>query len=95
VPGLSDYALPLVGVLFFIGGLLSGFVSGASGALIGKALKEGVLGLAPGVPLILMAASTKHIVSNGKVIDTILHGTSSLLEGASPLSAVMIISCWL
>ena len=91
VPGLSDYALPLVGVLFFIGGLLSGFVSGASGALIGKALKEGVLGLAPGVPLILMAASTKHIVSNGKVIDTILHGTSSLLEGASPLSAVMII----
>jgi len=53
-------------VLFFIGGLLSGFVSGASGALIGKALKEGVLGLAPGVPLILMAASTKHIVSNGK-----------------------------
>ena len=91
VPAISDYALPLVGVFFFIGGLVSGFVSGAGGALIGKALKEGILGLAPGIPLILMAASTKHIVSNGKVIDTILHGTSSLLEGASPLAAVMII----
>jgi len=53
-------------------------------------LKEGILGLAPGIPLILMAASTKYIVSSGKVIDTILYQTTSLLEGASPLAAVMI-----
>jgi len=91
IPGLSDYTLPLVGVLFFIGGLVSGVVCGAGGKVIGKALKEGVIGLAPGIPLILMAASTKHIVSSGRVIDTILHGTSSLLEGATPISAVMLI----
>jgi uncharacterized ion transporter superfamily protein YfcC len=90
VPAISDYTLPLVGLLFFIGGLVSGIVSGANGKLIGKALKEGMVGLAPGIPLILMAASTKHIVSSGKVIDTILHGTTTLLDGASPLSAVLI-----
>ncbi len=90
VPAISDYTLPLVGVLFFIGGLVSGILSGAGGKLIGKALKEGMIGLAPGIPLILMAASTKYIVSSGKVIDTILHGTSTLLDGASPLSAVLI-----
>jgi uncharacterized ion transporter superfamily protein YfcC len=38
-----------------------------------------------------MAASTKHIVSSGKVIDTILFKTTSLLEGTSPVGAVMII----
>ena len=91
IPFLSDYTLPLIGLLFFIGGMVAGLVSGASGRLIGKALKEGTLGLAPGIPLILMAASTKHIVSSGKVIDTILFKTTSLLEGASPLGAVMII----
>ena len=90
VPAISDYTLPLVGLLFFIGGLVSGIVSGANRKLIGKALKEGMVGLAPGIPLILMAASTKHIVSSGKVIDTILHGTTTLLDGASPLSAVLI-----
>lgn len=37
-----------------------------------------------------MAASTKHIVSSGKVIDTLLHSGSNLLEGASPLAAVLI-----
>lgn len=91
VPAIADYTLPLVGVLFFAGGLVSGFVSGCPGKLIGRALKEGILGLAPGIPLILMAASTKHIVSNGKVIDTLLYQGSHLLEGASPLSAVLII----
>jgi len=91
VPAISDYTLPLVGLLFFIGGLVSGFVSGSSVKLIGRALKEGVLGLAPGIPLILMAASTKHIVSNGKVIDTLLYRGSNLLEGTSPLAAVLII----
>lgn len=90
VPFLADYTLPLVGLLFFIGGMVSGLVSGASGRLIGKALKEGILGLAPGIPLILMAASTKHIVSSGKVLDTILFKTTSLLEGTSPVAAVLI-----
>jgi len=91
VPAMSDYTLPLVGLLFFIGGMVAGLVSGASGRLIGKALKEGILGLAPGIPLILMAASTKHIVSTGKVVDTILFKTTALLEGTSPLAAVLII----
>lgn len=91
IPFIADYALPLVGLLFFVGGLVSGLVAGAGRGLIGKALGEGILGLAPGIPLILMAASTKHIVSTGKVIDTILHNTSTMLEGTTPLAAVYII----
>ncbi len=91
VPAIADYTLPLVGLLFFIGGLVSGVVSGSGWRLIGRALKDGILGLAPGIPLILMAASTKHIVSNGKVIDTLLYRGASLLEGASPLAAVLTI----
>ena len=90
IPFLSSYSLPLVGLLFFIGGLTSGFISEIGGKSIAKALKEGIIGLAPGIPLILMAASTKHIVSNGKVIDTILHGASTTLQNTSPTAAVLI-----
>jgi uncharacterized ion transporter superfamily protein YfcC len=88
---LADYSLPLVGLLFFIGGLGAGIVSGAKGKLLGKALLEGVSGMAPGIPLILMAASIKLIVVNGGVMDTILHGAAGLLQNASPLTAVLII----
>ena len=88
---LADYALPLVGLLFFAGGLLAGFVSGAKGKLVGKALLEGIAGMAPGIPLILMAASIKHIVTSGQVMDTILHGASGALQTTSPLAAIMVI----
>ena len=91
VPFLSDYALPLVGLLFFIGGLLSGFVSGASGKTIGKALLEGMKGMAPGIPLILMAVSIKHIVTAGGVMDTILQAASGTMQSTTPFSAVLII----
>jgi len=91
VPFLSDYALPLVGILFFAGGLSAGIVSGAGGRTIGKALLEGISGIAPGIPLLLMAASIKHIVTTGQVMDTILNSAAGGLQAASPFTAVMII----
>lgn len=91
VPVLADYSLPIVGLLFFAGGLGAGFISGAKGKVIGSALLEGIGGMAPGIPLILMAASIKLIITNGGVMDTILFSSSTLLQHASPLSAVLII----
>lgn len=91
VPALSDYALPIVGVLFFAGGLAAGFISGTPGRVIGRALKEGVLGMAPGIPLLLMAASPRHIVSSGKVIDSILNSASSAFQNTTPFTAILVI----
>jgi uncharacterized ion transporter superfamily protein YfcC len=91
VPALSDYALPIVGVLFFGAGLAAGFISGTPGRTILRALKEGWLGIAPGIPLLLMAAAPKHIVSTGKVLDSILYRASAALDGSTPFLAVLVI----
>jgi uncharacterized ion transporter superfamily protein YfcC len=88
---LSSYSLPIVGLLFFIGGLGAGWISGADGKTIGSGLLEGVGGMAPGIPLLLMAASIKLIITNGQVMDTILHGSSGFLQNTSPLASVLII----
>jgi uncharacterized ion transporter superfamily protein YfcC len=88
---LSDYALPIVGILFFAGGLAAGIFSSVGGKTIGKALLEGMSGMAPGIPLLLMAASIKHIVTSGQVMDTILNSAAGGLQNASPLTAVLII----
>jgi uncharacterized ion transporter superfamily protein YfcC len=88
---IADYALPLVGVLFFIGGLGAGLLTSTPSKDILKALWEGILGFLPGVPLILMAASIKHIVASGGVMDTILFNTSTWLSNASPLFAAYLI----
>jgi uncharacterized ion transporter superfamily protein YfcC len=91
IPFLSDYALPLVGLLFLAGGLGAGLMSGTDPKAVWKALGQGVGGIAPGIILILMAVSIKHIVVSGGIMDTILFRASSLFQGTSPLLSALLI----
>ena len=89
---IADYALPLVGILFLFGGLGAGLLSEVDQRSIWAALWEGFIGIAPGIILILMAVSVKHIVISGGIMDTLLHRASSLFTRTSPyLSAVGIL----
>ncbi|MBN8580397.1 MAG: YfcC family protein [Anaerolineae bacterium] len=93
VPAISDYALPIVGILFLIGGLGAGFISGAGGKTVWQGLIEGWGGLAPSVPLILMAASIRYIIDSGGVTDTILHAAAEPFQqlGAFPAALVVYV----
>ncbi len=91
IPVISEYALPLVGVLFLIGGVGSGLLSGGNNKAVFKALWEGISGIAPGIILILMAVSIKHIVVQGGIMDTILHSAAQSFSQASPILSAVII----
>ena len=58
---------------------------------MGRAIIEGAAGIAPAIPLILMAAAVKHIVAHGGIMDTMLHSASESFAHASPLVAALII----
>jgi uncharacterized ion transporter superfamily protein YfcC len=90
IPAIADFALPLVGVLFLAGGIGAGLISGA-GRKVWTALGEGVVGMLPAVPLILMAVSVKHIVTQGGILDTILYQADAPLASASPFSGAVLI----
>lgn len=87
---LSDYALPITGLLFVIGGVGSGLLAGA-GKATWRAAWDGFLGIAPAVPLLLMAASVRYIVQMGGILDTLLHSASALTANLSPLGAALAI----
>ncbi len=90
IPALRDIALPLTGLLFVIGGIGAGLLSGA-GKNAWKAAWDGFVGIAPAVPLLMMAASVKHIIATGGILDTILNWANSAFTGTSPfVSALMI-----
>jgi uncharacterized ion transporter superfamily protein YfcC len=89
IPGLSDYSLPIVGVLFLVGGVGAGFVSGSSGKKIWSSAWEGLTGIAPGIPLILMAASVKYIAAQGAILDTFLNQASGYIEQAGAFTAAL------
>ena len=90
LPFLRDIALPLTGILFVIGGIGAGLMSGA-GKGAWKAAWQGFLGIAPAIPLLMMAASVKHIIASGGILDTILHWASSAFTGTSPFASALMI----
>jgi uncharacterized ion transporter superfamily protein YfcC len=91
VPAVSEYALPIVGILFLVGGLGAGFISGAGGKKVWQGLVEGWGGLLPSVPLILMAASIRYIIDSGGVTDTILHAAAEPFKQLGGFPAALVI----
>jgi len=91
LPVISAYALPIVGILFLAGGLGAGCLSGAGGRTVWRGLIEGLRGLAPSVPLILMAASIRHIIDSGGITDTILHAAAHPFQQLGAFPAALVV----
>ena len=88
---ISFIALPLVGILFLVGGMGAGFLSGTPSKTVWQAAKEGALGIAPAIPLILMASSIKFIIAQGQVVDTMLHSLANVFTQTSPVLAALLV----
>ena len=91
VPAVASFSMPVVGLLFFIGGIGASMISSASRSSIGRAMWEGFTGIALAIPLILMAASIKYIVAQGGILDTILYQASQVFSQANPFLATILI----
>lgn len=91
LPAISDFALPLVGLVFLAGAMGAALLSGGDRAALRRAVFDGLEGIAPAIPLILMAASIKYIVAQGSILDTILHETSGAFAGANPFLAALLV----
>ncbi len=91
VPALSDITLPVIGLLFLIGGSVSAAIAGIPRKRILSIMGSSIAGIAPGIVLILMAMSVKFIISNGGIMDTILYYTAGTILAASPFVAILLI----
>jgi uncharacterized ion transporter superfamily protein YfcC len=78
-------------LLFLIGGFGGGLLARVKPGSIIKTFLRGAANLSPGIVLILMAYSVKHIIISGKIVDTILYGAATLIAQAPPLSAAFLV----
>jgi uncharacterized ion transporter superfamily protein YfcC len=90
-PTLSDIAFPLMALLLFVGGVGAGRFSGMKWRAIASTFGRGVLNISPGIVLILMSMSVKHIVESGGIMDTLLYRASEFIEGSPPLTAAFMV----
>jgi uncharacterized ion transporter superfamily protein YfcC len=91
IPVISTVSLPLVGLLFLIAGVGASLISGSTWKSVSRQTLSGMAGIAPGVPLILMASSVKYIVAKGGIMDTILHSASQVFSTEGSYAAVFIV----
>ena len=77
-------------ILFLAGGLGAAKASRYGGS-IGKDFLAGVGGIAPSAVLILMAMSVKLIITNGKIMDTILYYASDSISSMGTYGAAIFI----
>jgi len=78
-------------MLFLIGGAGGGLIAGIGIKTTGKYFGKGVLGILPGVLLVLMAYSVKHIIVTGKIMDTILFNAAQMISRSPPMTAAFLI----
>ena len=91
IPGLSNLILPIIGLLFLIGGLTASTIAGVHFKEKLRIIISSIAGIAPGIILILLAMSVKFIITNGGIMDTILFYTANAIQTTSPFVAVLLI----
>jgi uncharacterized ion transporter superfamily protein YfcC len=91
LPGLSSLAFPLMTVLFLGGGIGGGRFAGLGGRDLLRSFCRGMLNMLPGVFLVLLAYSVKHIITTGRIMDTILYGAAELIRQSPPLAAAFLV----
>ena len=89
--GASDLSFPLLALIFLAAGLGAGHRAGLRGRNLISEFFKGILNILPGLLLILMAMSVPHIMTAGKVMDTILFRAGEVILGSGPVSAVLVI----
>ena len=90
VPGLSDYSMPVMAVMFAAGGLAAGRAAGMKKGLW-KSFGSGRLSIAPSLLLILLALSAKQIFYAGGIMDTVLYHSYSMIQGSNPYVSVALL----
>ena len=86
---LQDYTMIIVALMFLVAGISSIVVAGMSAKDLGKNFANGIVTIIPAVFMILMASSIKYTLTEGKILDTILHGAVSIANEL-PKEAVIL-----
>ena len=88
---LQDYTMIIVAVMFLTAGMTSCLVSGMAGKELGRTFAKGVVNILPAIALILMASSIKYILTEARVLDTILHSAVQVASGLPKWVVILFI----
>ncbi len=88
---LQDFTMIIVALAFLIAGIFSCLKAGLTGKELLKSFFDGAVAILPAVLLILMASSVKYILTEGKILDTLLYYAVGVAKALPQWSVVLFI----
>ncbi len=73
IPALRDYTMIAVAVMFLVAGVTATLAAGMGLRGLLKSFLSGLVAIAPSVLMILMAASIRYTLVEGRILDSLLH----------------------
>ena len=91
VPLLQDLTMIIVAVMFLAAGLTGTVTAGMKGGTLAKAFGKGIITIFPAVLMICMASSVKYILTESKILDTLLYMAVQALDGMPKWGIILAI----
>lgn len=91
IPVLSGISFPLIALVFLMAGIGTGLISKLGSKTSLQAFGKGALDVGPGIILVLLAASIKHVMVRTKVLDTLIYFTVSAMQRTQPVVTALLI----
>ena len=91
IPALRDYTMIIVAVMFLVAGVTAVLAAGMGVKGLLKSFLSGLAAIAPSVLMILMAASIRYTLVEGRILDTLLHMAVTAAGGMSRAVLVLFI----
>lgn len=91
IRAISGLAIPILAASFLIFGLGAGFLVNKSKKQVLGWFLQGAAAMLPAVAMIAIASSVKLVMEESGIIDTIMYGVLSLLQGSNKFVAILLI----
>ncbi len=91
IRAISDFAIPILSVVFLVGGIISGLKVSIDKKKVFKDFLSGAISMLPAVFLIALASSVKYVLDEGLIIGTITNGVVNFLSGQPKFICVLLI----
>ena len=89
IPALRDYTMIAVAVMFLVAGVAATLAAGMGLRGLLKSFLSGLVAIAPSVLMILMAASIRYTLVEGRILDSLLH-MAVTAAGGMPRAALVL-----
>ncbi len=91
VRAIADYAIPILALSFLIFGTIAGLIVCRRPSVVARHVASGAASMLPAVLMIALASSVKLVMTESRILDTIMNTVINFLDGKNKFLAIVLI----